>query len=269
MEYRCKKTVEPLATPPPGTEVPFTAAAEPPPTQDARSSGPNDAQPSASIDRVPGTPPFSAEYFEQHRGAKVTRKQKHHNWALKWNRKQNAVSEQLDPNKTMWCPEVVHPYEGDTDSHRAAIFNFEESKLFPWNWRDLVASLRKDDIQRLCHGDLGVRSSGQSLGLMSCRCGFDPHSKDSAMAYMEKAKAKAEGRQFEELTEANYPKQFDFIFERSDGVSFTLHPKHKGKKVSVKVKTGNEEPAPALEGGPGTFQLCYKWNKSFDVEFRH
>ena len=175
MESRCKKSVEPLATPPPGTEVPFTAAAEPPPTQDARISGPNDAQPSASIDRVPGTPPLAAEYFEQHRGAKVTKKQKHHNWALKWNRDQNAGSEQLFPaTETMWCPEVVHPYAGDKDPHRAAIFNFDESKLFPWNWRDLVASLRKDDIQRLCHGDLGVPSSGQSLGLMSCRCGFDP-----------------------------------------------------------------------------------------------
>ena len=86
------------------------------------------------------------------------------------------------------------------------------------------------------------------------------------MAHMEKAKAEAEGRQCE-LTA--YPKTFEFIFERSDGVSFTLHPKHKGKKVSVKVKTRSEEPAPALEGGPGTFQRGYKWNKSFDVEFRH
>ena len=74
----------------------------------------------------------------------------------------------------------------------------------------------------------------------------------------------------------DYSKQFDFIFERIDGVSFTLHPKHdaKNKKVPVKVKTGNEEPAPAPTGGifstdgPGTFQRGYKWNKSFDVEFR-
>ena len=68
------------------------------------------------------------------------------------------------------------------------------------------------------------------------------------MVRMEKAKAEALGRQCE-LTD--FLNQFDFIFERSDGLSFTLHPKHdaKNKKVPVKVKTGNEEPAPAPKGG--------------------
>ena len=68
------------------------------------------------------------------------------------------------------------------------------------------------------------------------------------MVRMEKAKAEALGRQCE-LTD--FLNQFDFIFERSDGLSFTLHPKHdaKNKKVPVKVKTENEEPVPAPTGG--------------------
>jgi len=145
-----------------------------------------------------GLHPFSAEYFEQHQGTKVTEKQKHHNWALKWKREQNAGSEQQFPaTETMWCPEVFHPHKGDNNPHRAAIFDFDKSKSFAWNWQDLVASLRKEDIIRLCHGHLGVPSRGQSLGLMSCRCGFDPHSKDFAMVRMEKAKAEALGRQCE------------------------------------------------------------------------
>ena len=67
------------------------------------------------------------------------------------------------------------------------------------------------------------------------------------MVRMEKAKAEALGRQCE-LTD--FLNQFDFIFERSDGLSFTLHPKHDAKKktVPVNVKTENEEPAPAPTG---------------------
>ena len=105
MESRCKKTGEPLAA---------AAATELAPTRDARSSGHNDAQPSASnfgpAVAGPGTPPFSAEHFEKHRVARVTREQKHHNWALKILREEYAGSEQQFPaTETMWCPEVFHP----------------------------------------------------------------------------------------------------------------------------------------------------------------
>ena len=109
MESRCKKSGEPLAA---------AAATELAPTRDARSSGHNDAQPSASnfgpAVAGPGTPPFSAEHFEKHRVARVTREQKHHNWALKFLREEYAGSEQQFPaTETMWCPEVFHPHKGD------------------------------------------------------------------------------------------------------------------------------------------------------------
>ena len=99
------------------------------------------------------------------------------------------------PLETMLCHEVFHPFRGDKD--RGAEFEFHESKTFPWNWRDLVASLRDEDIDLLCHGDLvdpAVRSGGpvstdRSGGLISCRCGFDPYSSDIAMFNMEQTKA--------------------------------------------------------------------------------
>ena len=88
---------------------------------------------------------------------------------------------------------------------------------------------------------------------------------------MEKNKAAAEHKtpEYDE-----YPKELDFVLQRSDGVEFTLHPPHRGKNIRVKVLTEDMLPAPSPKAGmyrsdgPGTFQRGYKWNQFMDAKWQ-
>ena len=150
-----------------------------------------------------------------------------------------------------------------------------DARKFKWQWKDLIASLCDEHIELLCHGSLVSTAADpttvRSRGLVSCRVAFDQNSKDYAMVRMEKNKASAEMRTPEY---DDWPKSLDFIFERSDGVQFTLHPQHNGNNILVKVMTTVMLPAPAPKAGmystdgPGTFQRGYCWNKYMDAKFK-
>ena len=118
-----------------------------------------------------------------------------------------------------------------------------------------------------------IGSTVRSGGLTECTIGFDPNSKDYAMVKMEQNKADAEGRD-PIYNNENWPKVADFIFERTDGVRFTLHPKHNDKMISVKLLLESMTPAPAPAAGmyktdgPGTFQRGHGWNQLMEVKFK-
>ena len=174
----------------------------------------------------------------------------------------------------MWLPEVFHTHP--KHKTRSAEYDFDKKNLFKWNWMDLIAALRNEDIDLLCHGDL-VGLSGEltdpvrSGGLLSCRGDFDPNSKDYALEKMLRHKAEAE----EKDPPTEYPRQFDFVFERSDGICFTLHPKHDCRTIPIKLITKDDVPAPAPKrgigksDGKGTFRRGYTWrNLPLKIEFR-
>ena len=142
------------------------------------------ALPSSSDDHIPKSAfldprVYDAKFFIDHRSEVKTVEKRHHNWALKKIRERfpdtTAVADDLLVDPGILCfSDVTHPYKG---TNLGAKYGFDNSREFEWQWFDLIASLRDEDIERLCHGT-GSWGSVRSGGLVSCHVSLDPTSVD-------------------------------------------------------------------------------------------
>ena len=115
-----------------------------------------------------------------------------------------------------------------------------------WNWHEMIAALRQEDIDWVVTGPNG--SSGGLIG-----CTFSP--RPGSYTHTNATRAVAAGAQPTEI-----PLEWDFVIHRADGTGVRMHPRYKEKEIPCYELHGHDEQvAPPAAGigrsdGRGTFQ---------------
>ena len=130
-------------------------------------------------------------------------------------------------------------------------WGFDETKMVPWSWKELVAQLDTDSIRIVVQGENRL-----SCGLVRCYVAPTPHSYD----HTRHAKLRSEGRP---LVHTRLP-VWDFVIERDDGTAVRLEPQPSTPNVQTFEHEGSavaEEP-PLQVYGWGWGRKSYTYYKN-------
>ena len=135
-----------------------------------------------------------------------------HNAALKFLRE-----ELEDPDKPTLSPSRALQGQGDVlvatimphVKRSGPDWQFDRQKMRPWDWKELIAQLRDEDIHTVVHG-----AKGRSRGLVGCEFAPRPNSYDHL-----RHKARKEAGAGNQMLP-----MWDFVVHREDGTGLRLHP---------------------------------------------
>ena len=220
------------------------AAAGAPAAAAARASAPGqDAGPAAAAQAAPaaaqgaptlpppGIPPedvYDAEFFLNRKNLTDTWRQ--HNAALKYFREE--LEDPTDPKGSQ--PKA---FDWDGKAAVAAIlphvtgsgpsWEFDRNNMKEYDWRDLIAQLRDEDVRRVVEGP-----GGRSGGIVGCEISVRPNSYD----HLRHKKMKEEGTDMGHMLP-----MWDFVVHRADGTGMRLHPRRAETWVDTIEAEGHRE----------------------------
>ena len=186
-----------------------------------------------------GDPPFDVDHFKSL--TEFSGSYKQHNLALKGYREYCRVDGPIYKeiaklgvsfSNAMLAAvaEVVHDKKGPD-------FQVDLKKMKHYNWKEMIAQLRDEDIEWVVNGD-----SNKGGGVE--RCDFRQRPGSNAHSYHNLQRGRREEPQ--ETDE----EEWDFLITRKDGTQFFMHPDHKTRKIRVwTVADGHVPPvAPPRRG---------------------
>ena len=186
----------------------------------------------------PAQPHYTEDFF---RNFNCTDGYKQHNQAVKWFRNRQEIP--ADPFSSPPLRLPLGPFPVATVVHGAETnYNFDMTQWVQWDWREMVAQLRDEDLRFVV-----------GCGLQACEFSIRAGSYDIGRHYHNREQLRMR------VQRIRLP-VWDFVLFRSDGTGVRLHPHWGDRKVDVFDLGGHPFPVePSWRGlgqslGPGTFQ---------------
>ena len=153
---------------------------------------------------------------------------------------QNSTGRRFDPESPAQIAAIVPHVSGPE-------WEFDRTKEIPWDWKEMVAQLRDQDLRLVVQGP-----EGRSRGLVGCDVWPRPNSYDHLRQRV--------------LGSPHKLPCWDFVLHRDDGTGIRLHPRRTANKVETFEVAGHPEPVQTpwnglgRSDGPGTV----RWYKTID-----
>ena len=179
-----------------------------------------------------------------------------HNAALKWFREMQEA-----PANPRGSP--PHVFDPDVKAAIAAIvphvkgsgqdWEFNRDVMVAWDWKELVAQLRDEDLREIVTG-----AGGQSRGLIGCELAVRPNSYD----HIRQARLRQKGQATTEIVP-----MWDFVLHRDDGTGVRVHPRRTTKDMEVCEVWGHLSQVQTPWNGLGRSdgRGTYRWYKNIGV----
>ena len=191
----------------------------------------------AAADDVQQRRIFDLAYFENY--GDFTYPFRQHNAALKWFRDSTELAgghELIFSNIAMEMPQINHPKGMD--------YSFDLSRKNPWRWQEMVALLDRQSMQLVVEGPTDTPAKG----LVSCKI-------EETDIYDHKRHVASSTA----VAESGMLKVWNFVLERDDGTTVSLHPNWSDTRVQCSygvLDKDHELPRSGKGGtsGAGTYQ---------------
>ena len=201
---------------------------------------------------------FDVDFFLGYKNFRGHYKQ--HNQCLKWWRFTQEVPDNpfhsppkvFDNVKMTSVATVVHGTRTN--------FSFDQTRMVPWTWLEMVAQLRDDDIRAVVAGTAG------ECRLVGCCLAVRPGSYDVKRHYHDRIESG-------ETQQMMKKPVWDFVLFRTDGSGLRMHPSWSERKVvcwPVEAHACRVEPPPAGLGrsaGRGTFRAYAFMDCKLELRF--